>query len=149
MVVTSDDVSNPTHLGSGGGRGPPFTSSFEMEALALSLAVDYVSNTEVSGPVLICTDSLSGWVYASRRLPDRHQTAMSSRKRRTTWKRLGQPTCKVVPKRNRGIEQSASQPQRLLSVVESWILRHPMTRRSKFTCAAVGQACSRVIWRCF
>ena len=59
MVVTSGDVSNPTRLGSGGGRGPPFTSSFEMEALALSLAVDYVGNTEVGGPVLICTDSLS------------------------------------------------------------------------------------------
>ena len=33
MVVTSGDVSNPTRLGYGGGRGPPFTSSFEMEAL--------------------------------------------------------------------------------------------------------------------
>ena len=53
MVVTSGSVSNPTRLGSGSGRGPPFTSSFEMKALALSLAVDYVGNTEVEGPVLI------------------------------------------------------------------------------------------------
>ena len=59
MVVTSCDVSNPTRLGFGGGWGLPFTSSFEMEALSLSLAVDYVVNTEVGEPVLICTDSLS------------------------------------------------------------------------------------------
>ena len=47
MVVTSGDNSSQTRLGSGGGRSPPFTSSFEMETLALSFTVDYVGNTEV------------------------------------------------------------------------------------------------------
>ena len=48
IVVTSGDVSNRTRLRcGGGGRALPSTSSFEMEAFALGLAVDYVGNTKV------------------------------------------------------------------------------------------------------
>ena len=63
VINKQEQQQNPTPLSFSGGGGSSYTSFFKMEAFALSLAMEYVVNTEVGRPVLrqhvcaVCT----GW----------------------------------------------------------------------------------------
>ena len=56
-VITEGPAINPTHIAISTKKGGRWTSSFEMELTALSLAVDFLATTGQGSPAIICTDS--------------------------------------------------------------------------------------------
>jgi ribonuclease HI len=58
-VVTRGDPEEPVVVVSLSRKGAHFTSSFETEIQALTLAADWLKSSGETGPVCICTDSRS------------------------------------------------------------------------------------------
>lgn len=80
-VCTTGPASAPLRVWSGARKGGLHTSSFEMEAKALGLAVDYVGSRELVGQVLICSDSKSVLSALVGTKPSLHQELISLRTR--------------------------------------------------------------------